>query len=145
MTPSNCWIIVTATIALTLLRPTTAGFGDLLSSVINTCQYSACDNHPRCAIGYDALSQTREGKDFSLPVISLPFKLFVCLQVVRDLRKKYIVAHLERDRNASSLVAIKKRRVQEIIVNWIVPKTDVLDFRSKLIAAKLQICQIVLT
>ncbi|KAJ6648604.1 hypothetical protein Bhyg_03834 [Pseudolycoriella hygida] len=39
----------------------TAGFGDLLASVINTCSYSACENHPKCFGNYEAISTTREG------------------------------------------------------------------------------------
>lgn len=64
-------LIATITIVLALLQPTTAGFGDLLSSVVNTCHYSECENHPRCPGGYDSLTQTREGKIFYLYLSSI--------------------------------------------------------------------------
>lgn len=67
---SDCWVkSILLITTVTLLRPTTASFGDLLNVVttvarneINTCQYSACEFHPKCSSGYDTLSTTREGK-----------------------------------------------------------------------------------
>jgi len=53
-------IVVVATL-FTLFTLTTAGIDDFLSSIGNTCQYSACESHPRCSAGYDTLSTTREG------------------------------------------------------------------------------------
>lgn len=61
------------------------------------------------------------------------------------LRKKNIVAHLERVLNAYTLAVIKKHHVQEIIVNWIVTEADVTDLLSMLTVAKLQIYHFVLT
>ncbi|XP_037039388.1 uncharacterized protein LOC119076627 [Bradysia coprophila] len=63
MLPSNSWtksIILVVTI-ITMLKPTAAGFGDFIGSIVNTCQYTACESHPRCAGGYDTLSTTRDG------------------------------------------------------------------------------------
>lgn len=63
---SDRWLksIVLVVTILASIRPTTAGLGDFLSSIVNTCHYSACERHPRCANGYDTLSTTREGKNY---------------------------------------------------------------------------------
>lgn len=64
MINSERWIksIVVATTLLALLEPTTAGFGDFLNSMVNVCHHSVCESHPKCAVGYDTLSTTRDGK-----------------------------------------------------------------------------------
>lgn len=53
--------MIVVVVAITMFKPATAGFGDILGSIINTCQYTACESHPRCAAGFDTLSTTREG------------------------------------------------------------------------------------
>lgn len=53
--------IVVAVAIITIVKPTTAGLGDIFGSIINTCQYTACESYPKCAAGFDTLSTTRDG------------------------------------------------------------------------------------
>lgn len=123
--------IVTITITITLLRPTTAGIGDFLGSIVNTCQYSTCESFPRCPIGYDSLSQTREGKIVCKNTLgSVDFvdksRVSIFEKGARDSRKKSTAVHLARALNATTRVATKKCHAMEIIVNWIVAEPDAL-------------------